>query len=370
MINSVTGLPRHGKGFFITKQILRELLKSQRWIVTNHPLHLEQVEKYLRRRKLNPSDYMHRIKLLTPEQLKTFYMVREIPPVETGDLENPLQWSEASCNLPGVAYFLCEVHIPFDVLDWNKVSKRVKIYLSQHGHLRDEVWLESQKTEKVAKPLKQDVQTAHEIVFLRRQRFLCFQKGYHFQCKRYETGGGLPDEYDKPNAVIPYFFNKEIAACYSTTAGHGIAGATDGKGDGQDFKGLPPWVLYVLVIFLVFGALKLLTMIPSLILGLFGKNKDKITPLPDSPPVAESPVVSGASAVAPVVIVPDVLSIAQYGARIRIQLSDGRLLSEFDGPFEFYPTSIRWRGMELRRLPAPSRPSVPRSVPMQAAGKV
>ena len=202
---------------------------------------------------------MARLHMLNRDQVHYFWRNRPINPKETGRKDAPLDFQEEidyALAHPkeerGCVYFIDEAHIPFDSYNWDKLAGDVSFYVSQHGKLKDDVFLITQHLDKLAKRLKLDCQYYIEVVYKRRQTWLGFQKGYHFMASGWT--GGIPENEHakrKPNTKWPFFPQSAVLKCYDSTAGFGVVGTGTEYGE-QHFQGLPPWALW-LVIVLVLG---------------------------------------------------------------------------------------------------------------------
>ena len=310
MMYLVTGLPRNGKSFYVVKKLLAQLEKTRRHIYTDLPLIRDNITRYLLNRKkvtllgyvvvsvlmlicmflflskwylpavlvcaaslivprfFETSKYrvsevetmMARLHHLTRDEVHHFWRHRPILPKVTGDKSAPLDYQEEidyALAHPkeerGCVYYIDEAHIPFDSYNWDKLAADVSFYVSQHGKLKDDVFLITQHLDKLAKRLKLDCQYYIEVVYKRRQTILGFQKGYHFVATGWS--GGIPENEHakrKPNSKFPFLPKASVLKCYDSTAGFGVVGTGENYGE-QHFQGLPPWALWLVVVLVLGG---------------------------------------------------------------------------------------------------------------------
>lgn len=266
MITLLTGLPRNGKSFRALILLLETLKNDNRPIYTNLPLKLDQLALYCDKVGI-PRYALDRIHLLTSEQVGTFWRCRPKPPTvntfggKAVGGKPALEFIEDG----GVVYYIDEAHTKFKTHDWDKLGDEAPFYMSQHGHLEDDIVLITQHVDKLVKQMKLDVQHYEEIEYMRRQHWFIFQKGYHF--KRKVWTAGIPEtDKEKPNGVFPFWPNKAMMKCYDSRAGHGITRLTGSHGD-ERLKGLPPFVAWFLIAAFGFVALQLLFKAPAYVLN-------------------------------------------------------------------------------------------------------
>jgi len=334
MLYLFTGLPRNGKSFYVLKRLIQELIENQKPIVTNMPLFVEKLEEYLTKRGHDGRAMVARIRFISNAEVKRFWRCRG--PVTL--VPDPVTGAMTYTADGGVVFIIDEAHIPFHSHKWDEISKEAPEYISQHGKLKDEVFLITQHIDKLAKQLKLDVQYYIEIAYKRREMFLVFQKGYHFLAKAW-TGGVPEGVKTKPNQVWPFFPDRELFACYDSNAGHGVVG-TGGSYGADKFRGLPPWVLWVFLAGMGWLAVWGLFNAPGWVMSkFFGKPAVSSTAAVKTDSSVVAPRSSSLLEQIPASVVPSPalwvtgIAVGRFAGEVRysISLSDGRRLTPRDG---------------------------------------
>lgn len=243
----VTGLPRHGKSYYATLQILEELRRSKRYVVTNVPLDLEELSAFCD--KWMPTDpcLTSRVRLLTAQETAEFYLYDPEGCIVKGvKLWEPEQreWHSAlkrdrqpilvpnfarrqEPDYPGVFYVIDEAHLFFDAHAWQKIGNDVSFFISQHGHMRTDIMFVTQHPGKLAKRLKVDCEEYTVVTNLGRVKGWkgVTLPGWFMR----ETYPGNPDDEQRGEPEKGRFKLKAetIGKLYSTSAGVGLAGRVD-----------------------------------------------------------------------------------------------------------------------------------------------
>lgn len=271
MLYLITGLPRNGKSFYVMKKFLAELKHGKRPIYTNLPIFIDEIAKWCAKNGCAGAE--ERITKLTAPQVRKFWHHRPNPPTPGPSQDECLIFDNS--NSIGVVYYIDEVHIPFHSHRWAEVSTECPYYISQHGKLKDDIYLITQHIDKLAKQLKLDVQYYIEIEYLRRQLLLFFQKGYHFRATGYT--GGVPEndrEKGKPDQKWPFWPDSAVMRCYDSNAGNGVVGTGKEHGN-QHFKGLAPYWLWSIAALSLYLCFATITKVPAWVLGKISDGKDK-----------------------------------------------------------------------------------------------
>lgn len=397
MLTLLTGLPRNGKSFRALLLLLDCLRNDNRPIYTNLPLMMDQLAAYCDRKGI-PRHQLDRIHFLSTDEVGVFWRCRPKPPVVNLDIKGKALPGKPALEFVedgGVVYFIDEAHTKFKTHDWDKLGDEAPFYISQHGHLEDDVILITQHVDKLVKQMKLDVQHYEEIEYMRRQHWLFFQKGYHF--KRKVWTAGIPEtRMEKPNNIGVFWPDKRLMACYDSRAGHGITRISASHGDAR-FRGLPPFVAWGLMAACGFLCLQLLFKAPAYILNKVRGGKTSA-----SQPAAKSGAAAPASGAAlpfgasaktgdqSVPLPADLERLRIYPdtrpqtplmirgmswmerdgqPRLSVLLSDGRTLTEFDREIrEIKRNFIRLKDgtklwLDERGLPDPAVPPAPDSKP-------
>lgn len=374
---------------------MKELLEGTRPIYTNLPLVMDKLREYFIKRKY-PLRLLDRIHILEDSQVGRFWRYR---PSEV-KVNSEVKANAGECTIlefkedGGVFYLIDEAHLKFRVHDWKELGLEAPFYVSQHGHLDDDVVLITQHVDKLVKALKLDVQLYVEIEYMRRQHWLVFQKGYHFKAK-YWTAGIPDNQSTKPNNVEAFFPDKALMKCYDSKAGHGIERISTHHGR-EGFTGLPPWVSWGVVVLAVYLAVKVLfggLAYMQKKLGMGNKNKQIATTEGQANQHSEKSLESkGNAALLPKesteIFKPDGrmqealmikgISVREVNGKLRfiIALSDGRSITEEDNLIsKIRRSSVTFRNGEIvymdekwRGLSEHTRGMIDRAYAEQAGG--
>jgi len=164
MLKAITAPPGAGKSAYAQEQLVRELMLTDRPVITNVSVMLNPwmlgdepqigLIEYLRRIGYRGEPLEKRLRLLDGDEVKTFWRYRlnkVMPPAvvsDAGDVEFP--WP----NDGGVLYIIDELHDHFNAHEWAKVSKEAIFYLSKHRHIGDDIFGISQAMSNVAKQFR------------------------------------------------------------------------------------------------------------------------------------------------------------------------------------------------------------------------
>lgn len=258
-IHVILGKPGSGKSLYAVVRLIRELLETERNIVTNLPLRLDRLNEYLQ--KLYPERNLRildRVRLLSETELRFFWKFRgdgDVAPPELALLESThgemarnqlLKSLDIWARTPsagdvgrGVCYMLDEAHIAFNARDWANIGKAALFYLSQHRKLGDIVWVITQAPGNLDKQFRS---VAEDFTVLRNEytaKYGIFRGRGRFVRKTYLAE---PSANAEPFESAAFTLDKEgIASCYDTAKGIGVHG---NKADiGRRAKGIPIWVV-------------------------------------------------------------------------------------------------------------------------------
>jgi hypothetical protein len=378
MIQFITGKPGDGKTLFGTRQILRTLIETEKFVVTNIPLNLGPLNEYVtaEREKIERSfdqedvvafDLDKRLKVLRDEDVYEFYrhrsggLVLPASPDYADELEtrpqdrlSPKEFRVAmkaifaemlkstAYQVP-VEYHIDEAHSFFDSREWAKTGRGLTFYSSQHRHLHDEIFFYSQVLENVEKRLRGLASESHRIRNQLRRRIGPFKMRPVFKVHHYY---GVPTEGSQQRHYDTSTFHLDpsrVAACYRTCGALGIKGQAEQK----DPKGLPWWSIFALaggIVLLVFAVIAGLPL-----LGAMSAKKMMSAMVPTAE-VAKKAVSEMAAPILEVGQVKPatsrqaptrradppppsdlrVIGVARTGERSWITLSDGRIITERD----------------------------------------
>lgn len=275
----ITGLPGHGKSYYGVLQLLEELRRSKRYIVTNLPLDLKELCVFCEENFPDDPDVMGRVRLLNAEETGEFWLydpegcvIKGLKLWEPEEREwhksvkprAPLQVPDFSRRqeptYPGTLYIIDEAHIYFDAYAWTTLGTDLSYFISQHRHLRSDVMFISQHPAKLAKRLRLDLEEYTVVTNLGKVKGWSgvTLPGWFMR----ETFAGKPDDPNPGEPERGRFRLKAdtIGKLYSTSAGVGLAGRVDTQ-ETKRGKHWSRWVLKVgvgavLAIVLPFAALK------------------------------------------------------------------------------------------------------------------
>lgn len=250
MIMVICGKPRGGKSLYAVMQLCYELRNTQRFIVTNLPLDLEQVAEWAGKYGISATEVRRRVRLLSDAETSRFWlfdpegMITEAVTVKVGDIYQKCKWesrgreaeqvvmpdfsSRQHPSYPGVAAFIDEAHIHFGARATLKRSDELTFFLSQHGHLRYDVWFISQHPAKLDKHIRVDAQDWTVVSNLGNVKgWLGVSLPRVFRRATYQNVPGS-SQFEKPMETGTFRLNvSEYGVLYSTSAGVGLAGRVD-----------------------------------------------------------------------------------------------------------------------------------------------
>lgn len=276
---AISGRPGGGKSYFAVKLLLRELFETERPIVTNLPLRLDNIVKYCLAHDRDDIDVYSRIQVLPDEDVSEFWRFRgngvEPLPVCSNAQYKAGERPAFDQVLPGgVCYFLDEVHDFLNSRNWMKTGDGCLFYISKHRHLGDDVFWITQAVKNVDSQFRSVTQDYTYCRNYSKEKYRGFTKGKYFTATTYLeplTWAQLhlnPDYQEQEKFVM----EKEIGDCYYTSK-QKLAADTGKSAKGISIK----WVfagigLIVLLLCLLFG------FAPKWFQNWYiGKNKNKVS---------------------------------------------------------------------------------------------
>jgi len=230
MIRIFYGVPGAGKSYNALRDMVEELLYGSRLIVTNCAVDIGKLNAYLQRKYpgVDYGDINQRIRIISEEETRTFYAFRHVAdaPLRVPSKAESLRGIHVDYSgVPAVCYYIEEAHIAFDARNWDQTGPELTFYASQHRKLSDESVFITQHPDMLEKRLRMLAQRFYSHVNnALRRAFTFFQMPAYFSCNVYSrppTGGpGDPPAEEKR----VFKLDKELADCYDTSAGIGIAG--------------------------------------------------------------------------------------------------------------------------------------------------
>jgi len=261
-ISFVTGKPGAGKGLYALQNIVDELVKGTRPIVTNLAIKMDPwlsgdgkpqagLLAYLQRKFGQTFDAEKRVVLLTDEQCSEFYRWRydrqrcelvELPITETskGGACSAFDTTLASAH-GGIFYVIDEVWKFFGARDWATTGKGALFYAAQHRKLGDDVLLVTQSSKQVDSGLRLLAQDFHQVRNHSLERIGIFRQPGVFTVSVFAD---IPTPSSEPQTRTVFKLDAPgLGGSYDTSAGVGIIGRTTAD-VGKRKKGLHwAWLL-------------------------------------------------------------------------------------------------------------------------------
>lgn len=327
-----------GKTLFSVMEICRELERSDRYIVTNIPLILNDapkgyntVQEWCNEHIKRPINVAARVAVLTKEQslfhwrylpawglteeeikqwgLKIVHndiehaqcsvaVIPERADVVAGTLTNfDVRHRRTGLFRQGCHYFIDEVHVLYGSRNFQKISPDLENYQSQLRKFDDDHTLISQHPEKADKNCRRNATEWLQVQNMSKTPLWLGVTigGNRFRFYHY-VQNAMPDKHDKPDVSGWYRFDKKkrFHELYFTMQGVGVSGGL--VSESQRFKGRSPlvWVgcLVALVVFCWFAPRMVQGVIQHVASATIGgamKGAQKGLGLADAPP-ASSPV--------------------------------------------------------------------------------
>lgn len=344
MINFVTGKPGGGKSYYAVRQLLFELENTERFIVTNLSLNMEEIAVYLHERCKTPIDLAKRVRLLTVDEVRRFWQcypgltIRGRCKALGADMPEVTDFSELEslADYPGTLFLIDEVHLYFSARDWQKTGVDCEFFFSQHRKLKSDVMLITQHCEKVDKNMRRNAQDFTVIRNMQSEKlWLGVSLG---KTLRRATYLQQPLRNDSP--MESGFFKLDVAGLgklYNTAAGVGIAGRLDVRSKSMG-RGWWVWALAIVGIIVAAYALPRLLgygiakSVKSLVSGAQSGMRDVVKVRTNVPPVA--------AVVATNVVPSSVGEVAKVSSAVDVSIQPVRLARVLFVPSR--PNVTRW----------------------------
>lgn len=275
---AISGRPGGGKSAYAVKLLLRELLETQRPIVTNLPLRLENIVKYCLKKGRDDIEVYQRIQILDDDQVPDFWRYRgngiePLPPVSNAEYKNGVRPAFDRALPGGVAYFLDEVHDFLNARNWTKTGDGVLYYITKHRHLGDDVFWITQAIKNVDSQFRSVTQDYTYCRNFAKEKWKGFTKGKYFTATTYLaplTWEQLRENTDfqeqEKFTVEPDIFN-----CYWTSK-QKLAADTGKEAKGINIR----WLLVGIGVLCVIAFFAIKSM-PSLLIGGVQKSAERAT---------------------------------------------------------------------------------------------
>jgi hypothetical protein len=360
-IRFITGIPGSGKGMYSMKMAVDELKRTERPILTNLAVRVHPwvrganraeigLRHYLKREYRKDFNVEGRVHLLTDDQVREFYLWRvneegkliRLDPLRDGTGKIVGFPEESFAETVPCVYLIDEAWQFFNAREWGKLDRGVLFYNAQHRKAGDDLWLATQHHSQVDKNLRVLSAEFHECVNHAKRRLGMFKQPGVISVI---VTNDAPEKGSSRVTALTRLVSldwKGLGACYDTCSGAGISG---GVGDiGERLKGVPWWVMIVLIGLLLVVAAKL----PDFFAGWISKRtavkvpavagvsnavpssvNTSIKPVPSRLPGARSevrPVAAPAVAAAPVAPVRRMTGWTKLGGAFQVLLEDGEIV--------------------------------------------
>ncbi|HEX2101669.1 MAG TPA: zonular occludens toxin domain-containing protein, partial [Candidatus Synoicihabitans sp.] len=259
-----------------TMKILRELAETDRFIVTNIPLHPDKVHAFVtraREKRMKPDEWFgpeyfafnfdERVRVIKDQDVMEFYRFRAgglvLPPSPDFEcevkermprLEFMAQMKENFLAVKAapefqrrpVTYYIDEAHNYFSSREWAQTGRGLLYYASQHRHLHDEIFLITQVLDNVETQMRRLVSETHVVRNQLRRRLGPWKLRPVFRVRHfYGTPSGGAATQAKPYDTSVFHLDPAgVAGCYQTVGALGV----HTKPEVIKNKGLPWWTMY------------------------------------------------------------------------------------------------------------------------------
>lgn len=344
-IHFITGKPGGGKSLYAMKLLVEELVYGGRHIMTNLPVRLGELNAYLQEEYPNRNiDVLGRVTLLTDDEAAEFWTHRpggvRIPRLTQDQWKGGGRPDYSAVQDSGVWYAIDEIHNYFNARAWTETGRDVLFYLSQHRKLGDTVLCITQSTMNVDKQFRSVAQDYTFLRNLKKERYGIFRMPGLFVRKTFTEP---PGPNSQPMETGSFKLDvRGLARCYDTSVGVGIhnRGAADSQ---ERVKGLNP-VWYV--VGLVALILVIVKGVPAAAAAVFRPvlPANHVPALPPAGPagasvpsvVVEPPIrLASGAAREPVRTNLFLRGVTQFGGKVRVYLSDGRIVYAGDRELSF-----------------------------------
>ncbi len=258
----ILGKPGAGKSLYGMHILIKQLRETQRNIVTNLPIRLDELNVYLNLKFPDENLLlMSRLRIMSDDEMSNYWKLRgpEIPAIPGSEPDTILTpaFPNGHDGGRGVCYILDEAHIAFNARDWSTLARDCIKYMSQHRKLGDIIF---PITQSVGNLDKQFRSVAEDYTVLRNEytaKLGPFRGAGRFVRRSYY---GEPQRNTEPFETATFTIDRKgIAGCYDTARGIGVHGS---KADiGRRAKGIPIWWVFPIVI----GLAMLVVFVPMLI---------------------------------------------------------------------------------------------------------
>lgn len=270
---AITGKPGSSKSYLATTWLVDELLNSDRAIVTNLPLRLDNIVRHLIAMGREDVDVYGRVQILDYDQVAEFWRYRgpgvePLPAISREEVKAGVRPSFDSFGTKGVRYFLDELHEHLNSRQWASTGEVVLWYIAKHRHFGDDVTWMSQSPANVDKQWRSVTQEYWECRNFAKETFRGFAKGRFCQAQLFLE---LPTPSSSVQDTKKYPIDpKGIGRCYYTSLAKGKADTKEKP------RGIHLYWLFAGVIALGIGVMLVFHYAPYFIKGAVTPHKASV----------------------------------------------------------------------------------------------
>jgi len=258
-LHFIVGKKGGGKSYRAVEEYLAdELYRGRRWIVTNLPLDLGEIQKDLDENYRGVCDVNERIRLVNQEQMRRWWLIRpgcwvkQVPEQEAVKTDVWLEWETEEykgrqcVKGDGVLYIFDEIQLSYRSEDWAEVGAECKYYLCQERKTGDTIVAVTQFPDLVAKPLRVLAQDWEFVANMGKEQFFGV-RGPLRRCisRRFADQKGTASM--KSDRLFTIDVNR-YGKWYRTEDGAGIKGKRADTEERQ--AGIPWWSAAVILVLL------------------------------------------------------------------------------------------------------------------------
>jgi hypothetical protein len=255
-ISCFTGKPGNGKTLTMMHFLAEDLFRTNRFIVTNIPVKLEELAEFIEsetdRRNLKSIKLHERLLCIDTVEALMFWRFRpcglilpkwdgksgegKVLPEEELLKASKKYWQRIGKHKGAttpVSYYISEAHRYYNAKRFAAISVIAELYATHHRHLHDEVYLDTQFPKQLCVAMRELIEEWHvlrndynrNVGFVKMIPRIRMSSYYEMP-----TGGALQKPFDKRSIFIK---ENGVAGCYEST---GALGAIERAQDTEEQK--------------------------------------------------------------------------------------------------------------------------------------
>lgn len=254
-ISCFTGKPGNGKTLTMMHHLAEDLLRTDRFIVTNIPVKLEELAEFLEkecdRRNLRAVKLHQRLLCIDTVEALMFWRFRpaglvlpkwdgkssegKVLPEEELLVASKKYWQRIGKHKGGtqpVSYYISEAHRYYNSKRFQAISVIAELYATHHRHLHDEVYLDTQFPKQLCVAMRELIEEWHVLRndYNRTVGFVKMIPRIRMSSYYEMPAGGTQKPFAKRNVYIK---ENGVAGCYEST---GALGAIERTSDVEEKK--------------------------------------------------------------------------------------------------------------------------------------